>query len=253
LFPSLRNGGSYRPIGLGEVDTAMSSLRFIVPVLALSALAACDPAVPNSGAGVGFDTYTNYETERAKREASLSGASAQAGASSGAQTNAIVPPAAGSDAAIGADAIAALGGDEAPATPYVLDTSNPGISDENDFGAVTERETIETNAQKIAAQREAYKVIAPTSVPTSSGGAATLVQYALSTTNLVGQSIYSRSIIAAQSRYQRNCAKYGSPAAAQEDFLKRGGPKRDPQGIDPDGDGFACTWDPAPFRLAAQR
>ena len=27
-----------------------------------------------------------------------------------------------------------------------------------------------------------------------------------------------------------------------------GGPKVDPKGIDPDGDGFACYWDPKPFR-----
>jgi len=27
-----------------------------------------------------------------------------------------------------------------------------------------------------------------------------------------------------------------------------GGPKMDPKGIDPDGDGFACYWDPKPFR-----
>ncbi|MGH1330904.1 MAG: hypothetical protein ACRBBK_08485 [Paracoccaceae bacterium] len=236
----------------------MRVLRFIGPVLGLAALAACDPAVPDSGAGVGFDTYSNYEVERAKREAALNGR-AQTGAGSATQTAAIVPPAAGSDDAIGAEALAALGSGAAAAesetarTPIVIDANNPGISDENDFDAVTGRESIEDNAQKIAAQREAYKVIEPTAVPTSSGGAATLVQYALSTSNLVGQGIYSRSIIAAQSRYQRNCAKFSSPAAAQEEFLKRGGPKRDPQGIDPDGDGFACTWDPAPFRLAAQR
>ncbi|NDH39999.1 MAG: hypothetical protein EBY45_06195 [Gammaproteobacteria bacterium] len=27
-------------------------------------------------------------------------------------------------------------------------------------------------------------------------------------------------------------------------------PERDPMGLDPDGDGFACGWDPEPFRLA---
>lgn len=228
----------------------MRSLRFVVPVLALAGLAACDPAVPNSGAGVGFDNYAGYETERAQRDAALNGGSRTPG-----HANApISATTTGTDDSIGAEALAALGtGADAAQNPIVIDANNPGISDENDFDAVTERESIQDNAQKIAAQREAYKVIEPTAVPTSNGGGATLVQYALSTTNLVGQPIYSRSIIAAQSRYQRNCAKYSSPAAAQEDFLKRGGPKRDPQGIDPDGDGFACTWDPAPFRLAAQR
>ena len=32
-------------------------------------------------------------------------------------------------------------------------------------------------------------------------------------------------------------------------FLEAGGPKRDRKGLDPDGDGFACAWDPRPFRL----
>ena len=29
-----------------------------------------------------------------------------------------------------------------------------------------------------------------------------------------------------------------------------GGPERDQFGIDPDGDGYACSWDPSPFRKA---
>ncbi len=29
-----------------------------------------------------------------------------------------------------------------------------------------------------------------------------------------------------------------------------GGPERDQFGIDPDGDGYACRWDPSPFRKA---
>ena len=30
--------------------------------------------------------------------------------------------------------------------------------------------------------------------------------------------------------------------------LERGGPQRDRLGVDPDGDGFACSWNPTPFR-----
>mgnify|MGYP000454045377 CR=1 FL=1 len=47
------------------------------------------------------------------------------------------------------------------------------------------------------------------------------------------------------------CAKYASADLAQEDFLQRGGPERDRKGLDPDGDGYACNWDPTPFRAAA--
>jgi hypothetical protein len=32
--------------------------------------------------------------------------------------------------------------------------------------------------------------------------------------------------------------------------LANGGPERDKEGLDPDGDGFACGWDPRPFRSA---
>jgi hypothetical protein len=38
--------------------------------------------------------------------------------------------------------------------------------------------------------------------------------------------------------------------AAQEAFLAAGGPERDRNNLDPDGDGFACWWDPEPFRRA---
>lgn len=48
--------------------------------------------------------------------------------------------------------------------------------------------------------------------------------------------LYARSVGAAG-----NCAAYPSPAAAQRAFESRGGPQRDPLGLDPDGDGRACT------------
>jgi hypothetical protein len=49
-----------------------------------------------------------------------------------------------------------------------------------------------------------------------------------------------------------SCAKYASSDQAQQDFLAKGGPDRDRMGVDPDGDGFACSWDPRPFRTALQ-
>ena len=41
-----------------------------------------------------------------------------------------------------------------------------------------------------------------------------------------------------------------SPDQAQIDFLSKGGPERDRLSLDPDGDGYACGWDPRPFRKA---
>ncbi len=74
--------------------------------------------------------------------------------------------------------------------------------------------------------------------------------FALSVYNEKGQALYSRSKFLANARFRRNCARYASAEAAQAAFLSRGGPERDPMGLDPDGDGFACAWDPAPYRQA---
>ena len=40
----------------------------------------------------------------------------------------------------------------------------------------------------------------------------------------------------------------GQYAVAAEAFLKAGGPQRDSKKLDPDGDGFACGFDPTPFQ-----
>lgn len=132
-------------------------------------------------------------------------------------------------------------------------TRPAGISDEQNFQAVSGRESIESDAQRLAENRARYVVIEPTELPQRDGGnGASIVKFALATNNAVGQQLYPRSNFNADARFQRNCAKFTSSDLAQEDFLNAGGPKRDPKGLDPDGDGFACYWDPAPFRAARQ-
>jgi hypothetical protein len=118
---------------------------------------------------------------------------------------------------------------------------------------VASRESIESDRERLAAQRDAYQVIEPTALPKRSGGSsASIVDFALATSNSVGQSVHSRSSFNSENKFNRNCAKYPSSDLAQADFLESGGPKRDGMGLDPDGDGFACYWDPAPFRLAVR-
>ena len=46
----------------------------------------------------------------------------------------------------------------------------------------------------------------------------------------------------------RACRSYASADAAQTAFIAAGGPVIDPRGMDPDGDGFVCGWDPRPYR-----
>jgi len=208
-------------------------MRSLLSAVAFLALVACDPAVPDSAAGVGFEGYSDYELERSQREAELTGSG--------------VNP---SHTAI-SDEVVTAGDPIATSSRPPLDQDNPNISDEQDFSAVSARESIESDRERLAAQSQAYQVIKPTALPTRSGASGpSIVEFALSTSNGVGQSVYNRSKVFAETRFDRNCAKYSSSDVAQLDFLKSGGPKRDRKGLDPDGDGFACYWDPAPFRQA---
>ena len=125
------------------------------------------------------------------------------------------------------------------------------LSDENDFEAVSSRQTIESDAVRIAHNRSRYVSIEPTELPVRPGtNIPNIVSYALQTNNPLKTQLYQRGPFASEKRALANCNAYPSPGKAQEVFLSKGGPKRDRYGLDPDGDGFACTWDPTPFRLA---
>ncbi|SEW24847.1 hypothetical protein SAMN04488515_1828 [Cognatiyoonia koreensis] len=223
----------------------------------IATLAACaPPTVPDSGEGIGFGAPEDFALQQARREAALNGTPLPQPPS--VQTQAIPSSdlrAAGIGQNGGGDVGAPLSVTNlAGAAPAPADVNNPGISDENDFSAVASRETIESDAQRRQEQAAVRQVVEPTAIParpTTTGP--NIVAYALNAPNAKGQEWYSRSLLSGQARFQRNCASYNNPDAAQRDFLARGGPERDPRGIDPDGDGFACGWDPAPFLLAAGR
>ncbi len=223
-------------------------------------LGACAPRAPIER-GVGFDDYSAFELERARREAALS-----------ASRESIIPPPRISDETsqgaissselanagigqtptnTGTDPGRTQGLDATPGNPAPVIANNPGISDEQNFDAVSGRESIESDAERRAAQAAAREQVQPTAVPERpSDTGPNIVEYAINAPNAKGQEWYSRSILSGQARFQRNCAGYLTPDDAQRDFLARGGPERDRLGIDPDGDGFACGWDPAPFKQA---
>ena len=77
--------------------------------------------------------------------------------------------------------------------------------------------------------------------------------YALSTTHAPGTEVYRRINPMRWSRWENACLQYRNQDAAQIAFLEAGGPDRDRHNLDPDGDGFACWWDPRPLRQAASR
>lgn len=135
----------------------------------------------------------------------------------------------------------------AGAAPVV---NHAGISDENDFSAVSARESIESDKERIEHNKANYQVVQPTALPerTAESGATELVQYAISARNRLGEPVYQRS--GSPEKQAKACARFATAEDAQKAFLKAGGPDRDSKGLDSDGDGFACTWDPTPFQKA---
>ena len=250
------------------------TIRLIMMASALGALAACQPALPESGAGapgqgVGFDTSASA---RAQLDAPLTVQSqtlpssnqqnqaVQAVTSETAQVAATVNA---QTSSVANDTLAALGNDVArtsveagrrvvnasPSNPAPVAVNNAGISDENDFGAVSGRQSIESDKARIAANRAQYSVVQPTALPSRSGSnQPNVVAYALETQHPRGTQVHRRLGFASVAKTQRNCAKYNSADDAQLEFLTRGGPTRDRLALDPDGDGYACDWNPAKYR-----
>ncbi|WP_261193379.1 hypothetical protein [Pseudoruegeria sp. SHC-113] len=225
-------------------------MRAAVAVFALAGLAACEPTIPDSGAGVGFNNYAEYQQERARREAELTGGTplpsaqaisaetaTQAGAplsALNAQGQATVTAAAAPVGTLpGAAPVASSALSEAPVAPG----AQPAVA------PITAGELDAALGRAPAAQPRALS-------STNSDGSPNIVAYALNTTNAVGQPAYVRDGGVSAEKLQRNCAKYGTSDQAQAAFLAAGGPQKDRHDIDPDGDGFACGWNPAPFRAA---
>ena len=263
------------------------NMRIPAGLLLVLATAACQPAgSPDQGRGYEGADYSSYMRGRETASAGQGFAAPQANA--GFQANAAPPAQFSTEAigsAIDAAAQPAPSPGSlytppaaaaAPASSYAAaDPGLPGtrprgnapagikeetgemaaingghsaISDENDFKAVSARRSRESDAQFIAQNRANYTVIPPQPVPQRTGAEGpNIVQYALSTTNNPGVSLYKRSSLRLSSP-EAVCARFGSPDLAQAAFLAAGGPERDRKGMDPDGDGFACGWDPRPFR-----
>lgn len=267
-------------------------MRVLPVAAALLGLAACSQPVPDSAAGVGFSDYNAYSAAppvapldpmAAQVPTPATGGFSPATAAAAIdRATGVVPPATPlpgaplTGAVIGAaPAPMATTLAPAPMTEVPLDANgqrprgnapagikeemgemavvNPTISDENDFQAVSARETIESDKARIERNRAQYQVDQPAPLPERSGnvGGAPIVQFALSTSHPVGTQMYARSGLRLKSP-EAACAGYTSADQAQEEFLASGGPDRDRKGLDPDGDGYACSWNPAPFRAALQ-
>jgi hypothetical protein len=252
-------------------------MRILLPGLAVVLMTACTPpAPPQPSGGVGFGDYSEYQRRRAAEAEALIAAQRSASLQSipGPVRNPAVPfpstgtgaPTAAELAQAGVSGAASLAQTQQaypqPAYPESVanqpalvstptaSSSNVGISDEQDFSAVSSRETIASDKERIAQNRAQYQQIQPGALPTRTGdNAARIIEYAVKAPNRLGESIYKRSSLAL-TNHDRACARYANPEEAQEAFLNSGGPQKDPKNLDPDGDGFACRWDPTPFQAA---
>lgn len=257
-------GGGKTGISLGQ-----NNMRAVLLISVLGTAVACTPPVPESG--VGFQDYNSYLRNRETQAtapvsptrlfppaaAPSSGFSTDSAAAAIDRADGVAapPPASAAPVTFGGFEADRPRGD-APAGIRVESGEvipRPGtVSDEQDFEAVSARESIESDKARIERNRARYTVIQPGALPVRPGETGpNIVAYALATNNRPGVALYQRSRLRAGNA-QAACARYGSPDLAQEAFLAAGGPDRDRKGLDPDGDGFACSWDPIPFRTALQ-
>ncbi len=243
--------------------------------LAALALAACTPTnTATTGSGVGFQDYNSYIRGAQPGPAPIGGP--LGGPVAVPPPGGAFDPAAAAAAIDRADGVAPLPATVAPqpsatTLPPLTEgvrprggapagireeagevAGNSGISDEQDFDAVAARETIESDAERIARNRSEYVTVQPKDLPQRPGDSGpNIVEFALATNHAPGVQLYRRGGLGVRDQNSA-CSKFASPDLAQQEFLARGGPERDRMGVDPDGDGFACSWDPRPFRTALQ-
>ena len=238
-------------------------IRVLLVLAAGVGLSACQPAVPDSGfgdipdpgRGVGFDSF---EAEKQRRDAALAGSAAAEGsaAATAAETRRVLastsPNGSGGQGTTAATNSGVEPLNASPSNPAPAVVDGGGISRENNFDAVSSQRTIAADSQRIDANRAQYRLVEPEALPNRVKTGPNIVAYALANSHPRGTQVYKRFGINRTGKYQRACGKYPRPTEAQIAFLEAGGPQKDRLGMDPDGDGFACDWDPAPFRQARQ-
>ncbi len=145
-------------------------------------------------------------------------------------------------------------------TALVTDTAPPRIipvqlpakapTPEEISGKRTETKALVTTSV-VAVKPSDVKVSPAARATASAGGYAgsvpVLVRFAQTEKHNPGTVVYPRTGANA-SAAERSCRGFASADAAQTAFLAAGGPVIDPRGLDPDGDGFVCGWDPRPLR-----
>ena len=74
-----------------------------------------------------------------------------------------------------------------------------------------------------------------------------VAKFARDTKHKIGEEVFTRTIYSIYNNWNE-CSKFKTKDDAQRKFLSNGGPYKDKFNLDPDGDGFACEWDPEIYR-----
>lgn len=141
----------------------------------------------------------------------------------------------------------ALGG-SASAAGVATGPTTPLDDDELNLTLYTiEQQKLDAAAAEraLADARSQLVIVQPGSLPNRVTGA-NIALFAQQTTHNVGERRYSRTL--GSGIGVTRCGRFATGDEAQRAFLASGGPERDPNGLDRDGDGFACAWDPTPYR-----
>ncbi|WP_299813019.1 hypothetical protein [uncultured Jannaschia sp.] len=261
----------------------MRAIPVLITLSTLTILSACAPSVPESaivqptGYGTGLDTpaagrrgsFERMSQDPFEFDAATS-TQIEAERLAGETRNALGQP------PLAANPLGDMGPVEDPAVPALpaspaappngaltdlsasslnvgdLDRNNPAISNEQDFGAVSAQRGIAADAERLRIARQQYQVAAPVELERPDSTGPNIFAYALGPAQPVGTQAYRRGLRASTDRMARQCAGYSSPDLAQEAFLEAGGPARDRLGLDPDGDGNACDWNPSVVRTLVQ-
>ena len=126
-------------------------------------------------------------------------------------------------------------------------SSDDGTLDLSQFSFEQQKIDRDKAAAFILEVREKRIIIEPGDIPDIIA-TVNIAAYARSTKNPIGKRVFKRNYIKSNSD-PNNCARFKVKDDAQRYFLANGGPMLDPLKLDPDGDGYACFWNPKSFRV----
>ena len=126
-------------------------------------------------------------------------------------------------------------------------SSDDGTLDLSQFSFEQQKIDRDKAAAFLLEVREKRIIIEPGEIPDIIA-IVNIAAYARSTDNPIGKRVYTRNYMRSSDE-PNNCSRFPIKDDAQRYFLANGGPELDPLKLDPDGDGYACFWNPEAFRL----